>query len=67
VLAGNEVALFDGAFFRKAPEAFQKELLPFPTAQPANRITMSCQVLISFYATAKPKALAAPRKITYRN
>src|ERR1700723_1403488 len=49
VLSGNKVALLDRAFFRKTPEAFQEELLPFPTAQPANRFTMSCQVLISFF------------------
>jgi hypothetical protein len=46
MLAGNEIALFNGAFFRKTPEAFQEE--PFPAAQPANRFAMSCQVLFSF-------------------
>jgi hypothetical protein len=45
MLPRNEVALFDGAFFRKTPEAFQEELLPFPAAQPANRFTMSSQLL----------------------
>src|ERR1700733_1592938 len=49
MLAGNKVALLDRAFFRKTPEAFQEELLPLPTAQPANRFTMSCQVLFSFF------------------
>jgi hypothetical protein len=49
VLAGNEIALFYRALFSKTPEAFQEELLPFPTAQPANRFTMSCQVLLSFF------------------
>jgi hypothetical protein len=48
MLPRNEVALLDRAFFRKTPEAFQEELLPFPTAQPANRFTMSCQLLVSF-------------------
>jgi hypothetical protein len=48
VLAGNEIPFFDGAFFRKTPEALQEELLPFPAAQPANPFTMSCQVLVSF-------------------
>jgi hypothetical protein len=48
VLAGDEVALFDGAFFRKTPEALQEELLPFAAAQPANCFTMSCQVTFSF-------------------
>jgi len=45
MLPRNEVALFDRAFFRKTPEAFQEELLPFATAQPANRFTMSSQLL----------------------
>jgi hypothetical protein len=49
VLAGNEIALLDGAFFRKTPEAFQEEFLPLPAAQPANRFTMSCQLLFSFF------------------
>jgi hypothetical protein len=48
MLAGHKIALFNGAFFRKTPEAFQEELLPFPAAQPANRFAMSCQVLFSF-------------------
>jgi hypothetical protein len=48
MLARNEVALFDGALFGKAPEAFQEELLPFATAQPANCITMSCHLWFSF-------------------
>jgi hypothetical protein len=46
MLPRNEVALLDGAFFCKTPEAFQEEFLPFPTAQPANRFTMSCQVFL---------------------
>jgi hypothetical protein len=55
MLPRNEVALFDRAFFRKTPEAFQEELLPFPSAQPANRFTMSSQFLFSF---ARPRAEA---------
>ena len=46
VLSWNEIALLDRALFRKTPEAFQEKLLPFPAAQPANRFTMSCQVLL---------------------
>jgi hypothetical protein len=53
MLAGHEIALFDGAFFRKTPETFQEKLLAFPAAQPANRFTMSCQVLLSFFTTDK--------------
>jgi hypothetical protein len=45
MLPRNEVALFDRAFFRKTPEALQEEFLPFTTAQPANRFTMSSQLL----------------------
>src|SRR5215469_4126811 len=43
VLARNEVALLDGTLFRKTPEAFQEEFHPFPSTQPANPFTMSCQ------------------------
>jgi hypothetical protein len=53
MLAGHEIALFDGAFFRKTPETLQEKLLAFPAAQPANRFTMSCQVLLSFFTTDK--------------
>jgi hypothetical protein len=48
MLTRNEVALFDGALFGKATEAFQEQLLAFPTAQPANCITMSCHLTFSF-------------------
>jgi hypothetical protein len=51
MLPGNEIALFNRALFCKTPQAFQEELLPFPSAQPANRFTMSCQVLLSFIST----------------
>jgi hypothetical protein len=53
VLARHEVALFDSAFFCKTPEAFEEEFHPFPSAQPANSFTMSCQVLLSFASAAK--------------
>src|ERR1700678_4086746 len=43
VLPRNEVALFNRAFFCKTPQAFQKEFLPFSSAQPADCFTMSCQ------------------------
>src|SRR4029077_7456413 len=56
VLARNEVALFDGALFCKTPEAFEEEFHPFPSAQPANSFTMSCQVLLSFASAAKTPA-----------
>src|SRR5215471_9071464 len=48
VLPRNEVALFDGALLRKAAQALQKQLLPFPAAQAADGITMSCQRCFSF-------------------
>ncbi|MGA8035718.1 MAG: hypothetical protein WB985_07085 [Candidatus Acidiferrales bacterium] len=48
MLARNEVALFDGALLCKTPQAFQEKLLAFPTAQPANCITMSCHLTFSF-------------------
>jgi len=48
VLPWNEVALFDGALLRKAAQTFQKQLLPFPAAQAADGITMSCQRYFSF-------------------
>src|SRR5271170_646963 len=43
MLSRNEVALFNRALFCKTPQAFQKEFLPFSSAQPADRFTMSCQ------------------------
>jgi hypothetical protein len=49
MLARNEIALLDGAFLCKTPEALQEELLPFASAQPANCFTMSCQVTVSFF------------------
>src|SRR5436309_84029 len=51
VLPRNEVALFNGALLRKAAQAFQKQLLPFPAAQAADSITMSCQLLFSLHKT----------------
>jgi hypothetical protein len=45
MLPGNEIAFLDRALFCKTPQAFQEEFLPFPSAQPANCFTMSCQVL----------------------
>jgi hypothetical protein len=32
VLSRNEVALFNSALLREAPQPFQKQLLPFPAA-----------------------------------
>src|SRR5579862_391804 len=43
VLAGNEIALFNGTLFRKATQAFEEKLHAFSPAEPANRFTMSCQ------------------------
>src|SRR4029077_10448256 len=60
VLARNEVALFDGALFCKTPETFEEEFHPFPSAQPADSFTMSCQVLLSFASAAKPLAPKNP-------
>src|SRR5271168_2752131 len=57
MLARNKIALFDGAFFCKAPETFEEEFHPFPAAQPANSFAMSCQVLLSFASVAVPKSL----------
>src|SRR5712692_899026 len=46
MLSRNEVALLNRALLREATEAFQKQLLPFPTAQAADCISVSCQLLI---------------------
>src|SRR5712664_1252451 len=46
VLSRNEVALLNGTLLRETPQTFQKQLLPFPAAQAANRFSMSCQLLV---------------------
>src|SRR5712692_10166951 len=51
VLPRHEIALLNGAFLRKATQALQKQLLPFPAAEPANRFAMSCQRYFSFTRT----------------
>src|SRR5947208_10009650 len=51
MLPGNEVALLDGALLRKTTQAFQKQLLPFPAAQAADCISVSCQLLFSLPKT----------------
>src|SRR2546430_494261 len=51
MLPGNEVALLDGALLRKPTQAFQKKLLPFPAAQAADCISVSCQLLFSLPKT----------------
>src|SRR5712692_6543695 len=48
VLPRNEIALLNGAFLRKATQALQKQLLPFPAAEAADCISVSCQVCFSF-------------------
>src|SRR5882672_8645662 len=51
VLPRHEVALLDRALLRKATQAFQKQLLPFPAAQAADCISVSCQLLFSLPKT----------------
>src|SRR4029077_7978180 len=46
MLTRNEVALFNRALLRETPQTFQKQLLPFPAAQAADRFSMSCQLLV---------------------
>src|ERR1039457_889311 len=48
MLAGNEVALFDGALFRVAAFAFQKQFHALAPALPANGTNVSCQVSFPF-------------------
>src|ERR1700751_1533829 len=57
VLPRNKVALFNGALLCKAPEAFEEKFHSFPSAQPANSFTMSCQVLLSFASATKTSSL----------
>src|SRR5262249_12624748 len=47
VLPRNEVALFNGALLGEATQSLQKQLLPFPAAQAADCISVSCQLLFS--------------------
>jgi hypothetical protein len=61
MLPRNEVALFNRAFFRKTPEALQEELLTFPTAQPANRFTMSSPGLNPYLIHQVFRGAKAPR------
>src|SRR6266446_7596229 len=51
VLPRHEVALLNRALLRKATQAFQKQLLPFPAAQAADCISVSCQLLFSLPKT----------------
>src|SRR5258708_15694668 len=51
VLPRHEVALLNRALLRRATQAFQKQLLPFPAAQAADCISVSCQLLFSLPKT----------------
>src|SRR5260370_11734861 len=51
MLPRHEVALLNRALLRKATQAFQKQLLPFPAAQAADCISVSCQLLFSLPKT----------------
>jgi hypothetical protein len=51
VLSRNEVALLNRALLREAPQSFQKQLLPFPAAQAADCISVSCQLRFSLPKT----------------
>src|SRR5437879_3636315 len=51
MLPRHEVALLNCALLRKATQAFQKQLLPFPAAQAAACISVSCQLLFSLPKT----------------
>src|SRR4029077_20202148 len=46
VLTRYEVALLNRTLLRETPQTFQKQLLPFPAAQAADRFSMSCQLLV---------------------
>jgi hypothetical protein len=48
MLPRNEIPLLNRTFFGETPQAFQEELLPFPSAQPANRFPVSCHFVFSF-------------------
>jgi hypothetical protein len=47
MLAGDEVALLDGALFGVAALAFQEQLHALAPAKPANRADVSCQFSFS--------------------
>jgi hypothetical protein len=47
MLTRYKVALLDRALVREATQPLQKQLLPFPTAQAADCISVSCQLLFS--------------------
>src|SRR5689334_14917458 len=54
VLAGREIALLDGALFRVATLALQKQLHPFPPALPADGTNISCQIEPPFFRGQEP-------------
>src|SRR5580704_490946 len=47
MLTRYKVALLNRALVREATQPLQKQLLPFPTAQAADCISVSCQLLFS--------------------
>src|SRR6266436_1874426 len=47
MLSRYKVALLNRALVREATQPLQKQLLPFPTAQAADCISVSCQLLFS--------------------
>src|SRR5207245_10501694 len=51
VLSRDEIALLDRALLREATQTLQKQLLPFPAAQAADCIAVSCPLLFSLPKT----------------
>src|SRR5882762_5159319 len=52
MLSRYKVALLNRALVREATQPLQKQLLPFPTAQAADCISVSCQLLFSLPKTS---------------
>jgi hypothetical protein len=51
VLAGDEIALFNGALFGVAALAFEIKFHAFAPALPADRADVSCQVALLTFAS----------------
>src|SRR5579863_6037092 len=61
MLTRYKVTLLNRALVREASQPLQKQLLPFPTAQAADCISVSCQLLFSLHKNLSNELLKNPR------
>ena len=60
MLSRYKVTLLNRALVREASQPLQKQLLPFPTAQAADCISVSCQLLFSLHKNLSNELLKTP-------